>query len=254
MDKLSIENKHPRDEHLQFYEPTHTYTVHGEKGYTSVTTFVHQHFEHFNADKIIDGILTKNKMDSSHKYYGMNRAEIKKLWSDNGKKASSDGTKMHYDIECFYNGITPDNKSKEYLFFQDFYNDHKHLKPYRTEWMIYHVDLKLAGSIDFVVVNDDNTLDILDWKRCKDIKKYSPWDKYAITKEIEYVPDTNFWHYSLQLNTYKYILEDQYDKKVKNMYLICLHPDNNNYQKLKVSDMQNEIRILMNNRMIALTK
>ena len=50
MDKLSIENKHPRDEHLQFYEPTHTYTVHGEKGYTSVTTFVHQHFEHFNAD------------------------------------------------------------------------------------------------------------------------------------------------------------------------------------------------------------
>jgi ATP-dependent exoDNAse (exonuclease V) beta subunit len=159
---------------------------------------------------------------------------------------------MHYDIECFYNGIIPENNSKEYHYFQNFHNDHKNLKPYRTEWMIYHVPLKLAGSIDFVVLNDDGSLDILDWKRCKDIKKYSPWDKYAITSEIDYVPDTNYWHYSLQLNTYKYILEDQYEKKVKNMYLICLHPDNDGYQKIKVPDMQNEIRQLMKNRINSL--
>ena len=252
MDKLALENQHPRDQFLDFDEPRHIYTVHGEKGYTSVTTYVHKHFEPFNADKIIDGILKKNKQDKSGKYYGMSRQEIKKLWSDNGKKASCDGTKMHYDIECFYNDIIPENKSKEYHYFQDFHNDHKNLNPYRTEWMIYHVPLKLAGSIDFVVSNDDGTLDILDWKRCKDIKKYSPWDKYAITSEIDYVPDTNYWHYSLQLNTYKYILEDQYEKKVKNMYLICLHPDNDGYQKIKVPDMQNEIRQLMENRINSL--
>ena len=60
MNKLALENEHPRDKFLEFYEPTHTYTVHGEKGYTSVTTFIHKHFEPFNADKIINGILMKN--------------------------------------------------------------------------------------------------------------------------------------------------------------------------------------------------
>jgi hypothetical protein len=245
---LELKNKHPRDQYLSFYEPTHTYTVHGKKGYTSVTTFVHQHFEPFNADKIITGILKKAETDSSNKYHGMSRQDIKKSWSDNGKQASAAGTKLHYDIECFYNGITPTNTSIEYGYFKNFQQDHSYIIPYRTEWMIYHVMLQLAGSIDFIVLNSDNTLDIYDWKRCKDIKKHSPWDKYAITEEINFVPDTNYWHYSLQLNTYKYIIEDQYDKQVKNMYLVCLHPDKEGYQKIKVPDMQNEIRNLMKNR------
>ena len=122
----------------------------------------------------------------------------------------------------------------------NFHEDHKTIVPYRTEWMIYHIELKLAGSIDFVVLNDDNTIDLFDWKRCKDIIKNSTWNKYAITEDIDFVPDTNYWHYSIQL--------DQYDKKVKNMYLVCLHPDKEGYQKIKVPDMQNEIRQLMENR------
>ena len=121
MDKLALENQHPRDQFLEFDEPSHTYTVHGKKGYTSVTTYVHKHFEPFNADKIIDGILKKNKQDKSGKYYGMSRQEIKKLWSDNGKKASCDGTKMHYDIECFYNNMDIQNDSIEYSYFKNFY-------------------------------------------------------------------------------------------------------------------------------------
>ena len=48
------------------------------------------------------------------------------------------------------------------------------------------------------------------------------------------------------------ILEDEYEKKVKNMYLVCLHPDKDGYQKIKVPDMQNEIRNLMNNRITSL--
>ena len=157
---LELKNKHPRDQYLSFYEPTHTYTVHGKKGYTSVTTFVHQHFEPFNADKIITGILKKAETDNSNKYYGMTRQAIKKSWSDNGKQASAAGTKLHYDIECFYNGITPTNTSIEYGYFKNFHQDHTFIIPYRTEWMIYHVKLQLAGSIDFIVLNSDDTLDI----------------------------------------------------------------------------------------------
>ena len=41
----------------------------------------------------------------------------------------------------------------------------------------------------------------------------------------------NYGHYALQLNTYKYILEKRYNKVVKELYLLCLHPNNPTYIK-----------------------
>ena len=60
------------------------------------------------------------------------------------------------------------------------------------------------------------------------------------------MPDTNYWHYALQLNTYKRIIEDKYNKKVVGMYLVCLHPNNNNksYQRIPVTELKEEINDL----------
>ena len=131
--------------------------------------------------------------------------------------------------------------------FKRFYEDYKHLRPYRTEWMVYYEEYKLAGSIDMVFENGDGTLQIYDWKRSKEISKHSPWNKYAKTSCIDYIPDTNYWHYALQLNTYKRILEDKYEKKVTAMYLVVLHPDNKNksYQRIKVCDLSKEVEELL---------
>ena len=63
------------------------------------------------------------------------------------------------------------------------------------------------------------------------------------------MPDANFWHYSLQLNTYKAILEAKYNKKVKDLYLVRLHPDaeENNYELIKVPDLSSEMNQLLLN-------
>jgi hypothetical protein len=50
------ENAHERDKLIEFDEPTHKYTINGEEG-VCVTTFLHGHFDHFDSDKIIAGIL-----------------------------------------------------------------------------------------------------------------------------------------------------------------------------------------------------
>ena len=94
--------------------------------------------------------------------------------------------------------------------------------------MVWHDELRFAGSIDMVYENPDGTLSIYDWKRSKEIKKTDPWVKFSHTECIDHLPDTNFWHYSLQLNTYKAILEAKYNKKVTDLYLVCLHPNNKN--------------------------
>ena len=62
--------------------------------------------------------------------------------------------------------------------------------------------------------------------------------------------------YSLQLNTYKAILEKNYGKKVKGMYLVVLHPNNRNksYHRIPVDDLQKEVADLFELRKKMLQK
>ena len=48
----------------------------------------------------------------------------------------------------------------------------------------------------------------------------------------------------------KYLIEKNYEKKVKEMYLVCLHPDNknNNYLRTKVVDLTEEINELLDEK------
>jgi ATP-dependent exoDNAse (exonuclease V) beta subunit len=246
---LSQKNAHPRDEFISFEEGPHIYTVCGERGtFTSVTTWNHSHFSHFDANGIVDKLLLGKKMkDPTYKYYGMTKEEILADWDNNRDRAASAGTKMHYDIECYFNGMDVVNDSVEFGYFMQFRKDFPDLVPYRTEWMVYYEELKLSGSIDMIFENPDGTLQIYDWKRCQEIKHEDPYGKYAATSCISHLPDTNFWHYALQLNMYKTILEHKYEKKVTGLYLVCIHPDNvyKNYQRIEVPVLENEMRDLV---------
>jgi hypothetical protein len=256
-DYLSLLNPHERDSNIKFDAGPHIYTIHhvddaadGKKNkkYTSVTTWNHQHFSKFDSDAIITSMM-KSKNWSKSIYYGKTREEIKQEWDNKRDEAAQAGTKLHYDIECYYNNNPVKNDSIEYQYFIEFLEATKTpspLKPYRTEWMIYHEDILLAGSVDMVYENDDGTLMIYDWKRSKEIKKTDNFLKFALTECIAHLPDTNFWHYSLQLNTYKKMIEEKYGKKVTKLCLVCLHPDNKNksFQIIPVPDLQNELNDL----------
>tara|TARA_B110000858_G_scaffold62576_1_gene72598 strand:- start:2394 stop:3170 length:777 start_codon:yes stop_codon:yes gene_type:complete len=244
-------NPHERDSHILFDEGPHVYTIDGDSDFMSVTTWNHSHFPHFDADKIITNMMNSKKWSQS-KYFGQTRGEIKAGWNKNGQEASKAGTKMHYDIECFYNeeDVEVEEDCVEWKYFEKFEEEiGQNLEPYRTEWMIWDKELKFAGSIDMIFRNPDGTLLIYDWKRCKNIKKDNRWQG-ATTDCISHLPDTNYWHYSLQLNTYKYLLEKNYGEKVVGMYLVCLHPNNANksYIKIEVPDLGEEIKDLMSLR------
>lgn len=245
---LAKKHSHERDSHIHFDEGPHIYTIDGDSDYMSVTTWNHSHFEKFNPDLIIEKMMKSHKWKNS-KYFGMTPDEIKAQWDQNGKEASEAGTKMHYDIECFYNDmdVEVEEDCLEWKYFEKFEEAiGQNLEPYRTEWMVWDKELKLAGSIDMVFRNPDGTLLIYDWKRCKEIKKHNRFQT-AKTECISHFPDTNFWHYSLQLNTYKYMLEKNYGEKVVGMYLVCLHPNNKNksYLRFEVNHFEQEINDLM---------
>ena len=243
---LSEINKHSRDNQIKFDEGPHIYTIDGDSNYTSVTTFCHSKFPKFDADLIIHKMMN-SKYWYKNKYYGKTQDEIKNEWELNRDNAANMGTKMHNDIECFYNKIKFNNNSIEMKYFFSFVNDFPELTPYRTEWMIWDKQLKLAGSIDMVFMNDDDTLSIYDWKRCKEIVRNKRFEEYSNVECLSHIPNTNYWHYSLQLNMYKYIIEKNYKKVIKDLYLVCLHPDNKNesYIRIEVPNLQHEINELL---------
>jgi hypothetical protein len=278
---LATINATDRDQNIRFYEYGHKYEILTDKKtkYTSVTTWVHSHFPKFNADEVIDNMMKGKNWGPDNKYWGMTPAQIKQEWNRNGAEASSAGTKLHKRIEKFMNvdellesssvirdithgsllelngqrDITDETKAKakEWEYFLQFAHDHTDLVPYRTEWMIYDEQLKLAGSVDMVYKNSDGTYSIYDWKRSKDITKTNGFGKTALTECIDYMPDANFWHYTLQLNIYKMILERNYGICIRDLKLVRLHPDavNDSYELLDVPVMSNVMRELVDHRL-----
>jgi len=249
---LAIKNSHSRDANITFEEGPHIYTIHGDKSYTSVTTWNHRHFEKFDSSKIVRAMLRGPKMqDPTYKYFGMTQQQILDQWEQNRNEASQAGTKMHYDIECFYNGEQVANDSIEFSYFKKFVEAYSHLKPFRTEWMVYYEELKIAGSIDMVFENEAGDLLIYDWKRCNEIENdKGVYTKYAKTDCIAHLPDTNFWHYALQLNMYKTIIEHKYGKKVVELCLIRLHPNNQykTFERIEVPFLEKEMADLIDVR------
>ena len=245
---LALRNAHPRDNRIAFDEATHTYTIDGgSQKYTSVTTFIKPLFDEFDADSVIAKMMRSSKWSAS-KYVGMSPAQIKEQWGRNGADAAALGTKLHADIESFYNDEPVANDSPEYQYFLKFNDDLKTLTPYRTEWTVFDEELSISGSIDMVYQRADGDLVIYDWKRVKCIEKSSRFAGVGKKDAIAHLPDTNFWHYALQLNLYKFLLEKNYGVKVVGLCLVCLHPDKSKAEIVHVCDLQTEIRELLSDR------
>jgi len=255
--RLSTIHHHPRDDHISFDEPTHKYYVNGScQGNISCTGFVHEFFGHFDAKAIITK-MRKGANWITSKYYGKTDKEIMDEWSANGKTASEAGTAMHLAIEQFLHGsseqIKPETfETVEWKYFMKFWNDCGHdLEPYRSEWEVFTDSLapnananerkiKLCGSIDMVFRRkSDGKFVIYDWKRSKDIKADN---KYQVgLPPLEHLPDTNYWHYTMQLNVYKWILENYYGLEVADLYLVIIHPDKPSYQRMRLNIMADEV-------------
>lgn len=243
---------HVRDESITFEEKTHKYFIQWsenkkEVADTSVTAFVKRFFPKFNQKKIL---LNINRTKKTSKYFGMTDAQIQEQWEKKKKKSCENGTILHKNIENYYNNLSYDDKSYEFQLFRQFEKTLQ-LRPFRTEWMVRTDEQhELVGTIDMLyfakkynVLNKKTGLRELhlimfDWKRCSKINTFSFNNEYGLGDSVcKNIRNCNYFHYSLQLNAYKYILEHFYHNmvvenqvydniQIDDMYLLVCHPDN----------------------------
>ena len=106
MDALKRRNPHNRDARITFEPVEHKYFIDGgtnPDAFTSVTTWVHSHFEAFNADAVIDKMMASKSWATNEKYRGKTKNQIKAEWDLNRDQAAAAGTDMHAAIELYYN-------------------------------------------------------------------------------------------------------------------------------------------------------
>lgn len=226
---LSQLNPHYRDKYITFSNPSHTYSVRGYKSKYSVTAFVSLFFDKFIA-KDVSTKLASNANPGSE-YYGLSPEEISAKW----EQERDMGTSLHEAIETYLNNPSspvPDRFDVVVDLLKSW-----ELVPYRTEWRVYDDKYNIAGTVDFVARNKNTGMYYLfDWKRSKNIT----WTRFDGKKAMTVcndMHDCNGSTYALQLNTYKYILETNYDIKISGMYLVNLHPSLKHVDVMPIEDM-----------------
>lgn len=227
---LQRTNPDPRRKILRFDADKHEYTIHGRPA-TAVSTLVKEFFPEYDTPYW-----------SARKAFerGCTAEEVAVEWAAKALASSTAGTALHLLIEEFYNHGRATSTSPEFAHFLDFHRQHPHLVPYRTEWQVFHEELMLAGTIDFVARNDDGSLSIFDWKRSHrvvnaagqpQLNAYQPAEG-----PLQDLPECAFSHYTLQQNVYKWLLEAKYGCRVRDMHLVVLHPDYDRFHLVPVPE------------------
>ena len=118
-----------------------------------------------------------------------------------------------------------------------------------SEIIVYSEELSIAGTIDLVTQNKKTGVyDIYDWKTSKKIEMRSYGNKRGTHEVTKKIMDCNFYHYSLQMSLYRYILEKYYDIEINNNHIVHLRDDG--VKTISTPNMKNEISAMLNHEKI----
>ena len=226
----------PRESRVTFAEAGHIYTVDGQRVPRSVTSLVHSFADEFDAARIVDAMGVPVE----------DRAALLRQWELNGKVQRARGHLLHFHAESLLNGCQVEEPhSPEFRQASTVYREFimaLGLQPFRTELCIFHCGLRVAGSVDLLCRDpSDGSLVIFDWKRSKEIRTDTV---RSMRPPLQHLPDCNYWHYALQLNMYRYILESEYGFRISRMYLAIVHPSLTKPRVMMVPRMEDDIQAI----------
>lgn len=232
---------------VAFENESHTYwNVNDNKKYISVTTLIHKYTQPFDKnfwsaykalEKLIpkeSWIIEKKSLLNTKKFnkeildiYNISENDFNKvqqdildLWDEENRKSCERGTKIHEEIEhSFYNN--PHNISLQKFGLGGKFECKKDYSELDLEYGVYPEYLiyresddgilRIAGQID-LIIKSGNDIIICDHKTNKKIDQKSGFDSisksnFKMKYPLNNLMDCNFYHYTLQLSTYAWMLQ-----------------------------------------------
>ncbi len=236
------------DKNIKLIESIHRYELidDPEFEFTSCTSFAKYFFQPF--DKI--GIA--NNLTATHPNYAeITPQELVDEWD----AIALEGSLIHAEIENFIKENTEPTRLKsktavKWLKRNIIKSDRYDFFP---EVIVYSKELALAGTIDLLI--HDKTTDtykIADWKTNKKIEIQSFQNKMGHHEATSHIMDCNYFHYSIQLSLYRYILEFFYGLTVTGTAIF--HLTESDVHLYKTEYHKDEIEVMLKADRAALRK
>lgn len=260
-----------RNGNLAFNEENHLYwNVNDNEKYISVTTLIHRFTNEFDKEfwsayKALEKLLSKdswniekksllntkkfnkeilNLYNISENDFNKEQQSILDTWDEENRKSCERGTKIHADLEnSFYKAGK--NVSLQRFGIGGKFECKKDYSELDLEYGVYPEYLisrtsddgilKIAGQVD-LIVKSGNEIIICDWKTNKKIEQKSFFNtKTKSSTKMKYplntLDDVNFYHYTLQLSTYAWMLQ-KINPEFIIKDLILVHFDHNGNQTI----------------------
>ena len=230
-----------------FNDENHCYwNVNDNEKYISVTTLIHQFTQPFDKEfwsayKALEKLIPKDSWaiekksllnskkfdksildvyDISENDFNKTQQDILDSWDEENRKSCERGTQIHSDIENSFYKKPKDISLKKFGIGGKFEckKDHTELDleyGVYPEYLIYRESedgiLRIAGQVD-LIIKSGNEITIVDHKTNKKIEQKSFYNSKTRTSDkmkypLNNLDDVNFYHYTMQLSTYAWMLQ-----------------------------------------------
>lgn len=232
---------------IKYHDEPHKYYI-GDEQLTSVTTVIHKYDEHFDEE-----YWSKYKANE----YGVPQDDVKYAWRFINERATTKGSAIHDYLEnLFLNKVFPYPKDlihkkfgydpvwDEYVqtkkLVDQFYSFTKNrLIPIKTELVVYDKEFLVAGMVDLLVYNvKAGEFQIWDYKTNSADNAFNedPEKVKYLQHPLYLLQNTALDIYSLQLSTYKYIIEKNTNIRLGDSYIVWFSHKNEKFEVKKCHD------------------
>ena len=246
LDKLKV------FEDFKFFEEDHHYEYKGKRVGISVTRFIEEYCNEFNAEKVAERVATKQNKTIQ---------QVLDEWQYKNKFACEKGSTCHEYAQSLWSGKEYRqlyfDDSEEYLeavshiqvqalsFCEDYQDRLEHLA---DEFVVGSEEYNIASAIDHLFINKlTGGLVLVDYKTNSDIHKS---EKYAKNMKVplQHMKDFTLNHYYIQLSIYKYLLEKYTDLEVSEMFIVYFSENIKNYEIIEIPYLKEEVMKILENR------
>lgn len=204
---------------LFYDDAAHSYIDENGDAYLSGSNFAHQFSHEFNKAAILPAYAKKN---------GVQEYEVDEYWTAKGLSSTTFGTAIHQAMETYGTHIDLANKLGKdpgvhpllLPIVEDFFERFPGTRVF--ERFVMDKESKHCGRIDSLVINEDGSLSIEDFKTNVELHKKRSNKK--LKAPYNFLDDTPFSEYILQLNFYRDVLEKA-GKTVLDMNIKWLNPE-----------------------------
>ena len=241
---------------FKFYADGHYYECKGKRIGISVTTFIHEYCNEFDAEGMAEKVANRD---------GKTVQQVLDEWAYKRDFSCSKGTTCHEWSQSLWSGAEYKpllfDESKEYMSALDkiknqavnFKNDYQeHLEHLIDELPIGSEEFNIASCVDHLFYNKlTGGLVLVDYKTNSLMEGYNKKAyKKAMKVPLSHINDDALHHYHIQLSIYKFLIEKYTGLKVDEMFIVYMSENIENYEIIEIPYLYEEVRKILENRRV----